>query len=98
MAAFNEALRRAKTVHGMFGGDSNIGKTAIDYHFLGIHEALTKLWVSAVKNKNDNETRRRLANVLFGTLLTADALGIRDVDGALDLRLEEMEQEVTCYK
>lgn len=62
---------------------------------LGLHEAVTKLWISAnKKDKNEKEISKRLANILIGTSLAAAALKISNLEHALEKRLKELSLEL----
>ena len=57
----------------------------IEEDILGVNEALTKLWF-ATRDKKDVDLR--VANVLYGALLLAARLGITDLDGVMNKRID----------
>lgn len=53
---------------------------SLEGEILGVHEALTKLWIAYVNNPKDKDVLgEKLSNVLIGVLILSDKMGIKDL-------------------
>jgi len=57
---------------------------------LGLHESATKLWVSVMGKKEQEEIDRRVASALIGVLLLAKHFNVENLEDAYLKRLEEV--------
>lgn len=58
---------------------------------LGLYEATTKLHLATLKN-DSQEIAKRLANVMIGAAVAADTFKVKDLDTALNDRINELQK------
>ncbi len=68
-------------------------KLSLEGEILGLNEALTKLWTVTLNHPEDKAgVEEKLSNLLIGTLILSDRLGIENLEACLQKRLEELEK------
>ena len=61
---------------------------------LGIHEAAIKLWQDYnPQNRNTKKLGMRISNLIIGVLITADKLGVKDLNKELGRRLNTLSNQ-----
>ncbi|MFH2063238.1 MAG: hypothetical protein ABIJ46_03745 [bacterium] len=86
--SINEILKEACLI------DCRCDRNSKDEDLLGIHESVTKLWSVVRQGRDREDIERRAANTVIGCLITAGHLGIKDMEGVLRARIEELKKEL----
>jgi len=88
MLDLNNWVQEVKKVSNKFNK-----KLTLEGEILGLSEAVTKLWTTTLNHSEDKrEIGNRLSNLLIGTFILANRLGVEDLDGCLQKRLEELKK------
>jgi hypothetical protein len=86
MLDLNNWVKEVKKVSGKFDK-----KLSLEGEILGLNEAVAKLWTTTLNHPEDKEEiGERLANLLIGTFILSDRLGIEDLEICLQKRLERL--------
>ena len=88
MFELNNWVEEVKKVSGKFDK-----KLSLEGEILGLNEAVTKLWADSLNHPEDKEEiGKRLSNLLIGTFILSNKLGIEDLEICLKKRLEELKK------
>ena len=88
MADLNTWIQEVKRVSDKFDE-----KLSLEGEILGLNEATVKLWTSAINHPEDMESiGKRLSNLLIGTFILTEKLGIKNLEEYLQKRLTELKK------
>lgn len=82
------------TLDGLRKKTSFLEKLNKEDALLGLYEAVTKLNLATLK-KDRQEVAKRLATILIGVSVAADTFKVKNLDKALESRLEEIRKALT---